>query len=349
MGDRKLLNDESRITKKEKNFIKKILKNYKLQVLDVKRVRSVYKVKTDIGNICLKQIRKSRKKPINGSILVEELNKHGFPYTAKYLKTSKGHLFVKHNKSYYYVTEWINGHECDLNDIEEARKCMKLLANFHITTLKIDGSKLKLRNNLKNWPKIFSNKLNELQYFKYIIENKRQVTNFDSLYNSVIDDFYNIGIASMNLLNSSDYYSLSKNANSKKSICHDSIYYQNIIKKGNDYYLIDLDSIKIDLHINDLGKVIRRLMFKKEYGWDFNKAKELIEAYSSVNPLSHSHLEAMLCIIVFPHKFWKLGKQRYIKKKHWNEKKYIKKLNKLIQFDSPQQKFIKDYIEYLAQ
>ncbi|STA92519.1 Uncharacterised protein [Clostridium cochlearium] len=31
MGDRKLLNDESRITKKEKNFIKKILKiiNYR--------------------------------------------------------------------------------------------------------------------------------------------------------------------------------------------------------------------------------------------------------------------------------------------------------------------------------
>lgn len=347
MGNRKFLDCEVEITEKEKYFIKKILKYYKLQVLNIKRVRSVYKVETNHGNICLKQIRKNKMKPVNGSILVEELAKHGFPYTAKYFKAANGNLFVKHNKCYYYVTEWINGHESDLNDLNEACKCMELLANFHITALKIDGSKLKLRNNLKNWPKIFSNNLNELQYFKYIIENKKVVTNFDSLYNSVMGDFFNMGIAALHLLNSSDYYSLSKNASSKRSICHDSIYYQNIIKKDDDYYLIDLDSIKIDININDLGKVIRRLMFKKEYQWDFNKAKELIEAYSSVNPLSKGQVEAMLSMIVFPHKFWKLGKQRYIKNKHLSEATYIKKLNKLIQFDSLQQKFIKDYIIYV--
>ncbi|RXI37735.1 CotS family spore coat protein [Clostridium tetani] len=347
MRDRNLTNCKGEITEKEKKFIKKILKNYELQVLSIERVRSVYKVETNSGNICLKEIAKNKRKPVNGSILVEELDKHGFPYIAKYFKTTDDHLFVKYNKSYYYVTEWINGHECDLNDLNEARKCMKLMANFHITTLKIDGSKLKLRNNLKNWPKIFFSKLKDIQYFKHIIKNKKIVTEFDNLYNSVIDDFYNMGITALHLLNSSDYYSLSRKANSKKSICHDSIYYQNIIKKDDDYYLIDLDSIKVDIHINDLGKVIRRLMFKKEYQWDFNKAKELIESYSSANPLSKADLGAMLSIIVFPHKFWKLGKNRYIKEKHWSEEKYIKKLNKLIDFDIPQQKFIKDYITYV--
>ena len=347
MGDRKLTNCERDIKEKEKEFIKKALRNYKLQVLNIKRVRSVYKVKTDQGNVCFKQISKYKKKAVNGSILVNELNKNGFPYVAKYFKTTDGHLFVKHNKSYYYVTEWINGHECDLNNLDEAKKCMKLLADFHMTTLKIDASKLKLRNNLKNWPKIFFSKLSDLEYYKNIIENKKVGSEFDNLYNSVICDFYNMGIASLHLLNSSDYYSLSKDASSQRSICHDSIYYQNIIKKDDDYYIIDLDSIKIDIHINDLGKVIRRLMFKKEYQWDFSKAKELIEAYSSVNPLSKSHLEAMLSMIVFPHKFWKLGKNRYIKGKGWSEKKYIKKLNKLIAYDAPQQQFIKDYITYV--
>ena len=347
MGDRNLTNCEKEITEKEKKFIKKILKYYKLQVLNIKRVRSVYKVETDHGNICLKQITKNKRKAVNGNVLVEELNKNGFPYVAKYFKTTNENLFVKHNNSYYYVTEWINGHECDLNDLNEAKKCMKLLANFHITTLKIDGSKLKLRNNLKNWPKIFFGKLSDLEYYKNIIENKNAVSEFDNLYNSTINDFYNMGIASLHLLNCSDYYSLSKNASSQRSICHDSIYYQNIIKKDDDYYIIDLDSIKIDIHINDLGKVIRRLMFKKEYQWDFYKAKELIEAYSFVNPLSKSHLEAMLSMIVFPHKFWKLGKHRYIKRKHWSEKKYIKKLNKLIDYDASQQQFIKDYIAYV--
>jgi len=55
----------------------------------------------------------------------------------------------------------------------------------------------------------------------------------------------------------------------------------------------------------------------------------------------------MLALIIFPHRFWKLGKKRYLKYKNWTEERYIGKLNKLIQYDKLQQKFLENYIEYV--
>ena len=46
-------------------------------------------------------------------------------------------------------------------------------------------------------------------------------------------------------------------------------------------YIIDLDSIIIDLQINDLGKVIRRLTYKTEYQWDFGKTLLIMNAYET--------------------------------------------------------------------
>ncbi|WP_315114795.1 CotS family spore coat protein [uncultured Clostridium sp.] len=347
MGDRKLVQYVDDLTGHEIKTVNKIMENYNLDIKDIEKARSTYKICTNKGMVCLKKIRRSKRKAINCNILVQELDKHGFPYTAKFYRTKDNYLFEKYKKSFYYVTEWIDGEECDLNDIHEACNCIKLLAKFHIASSKIETKKLKIKNKLKNWPKIFNKSLSDLESYKDIIERKKSKNEFDIVYRNYIDRFYNRGLAALHFLNASDYYMLSKKSSENKTICHDGFYYQNIIEKDDEYYFIDLDSIIIDLHINDLGKLIRRLMFKKSYAWDFDKAKQLIEAYSEVNKLSKGEVEAMLAMIAFPHKYWKLGRKRYIKKKGWSEAKYMNKLNKLIKSDELQQKFLEDYINYV--
>lgn len=99
--------------------------------------------------------------------------------------------------------------------------------------------------------------------FKNNIENKKIKNEFDIIYKEYIDSFYERAMVALSFLNKSDYYKLSKEAQANKTLCHHSFYYQNIIKKGREYYIIDLDNIIIDLQVNDLGKYIRRLMTKK--------------------------------------------------------------------------------------
>ena len=47
----------------------------------------------------------------------------------------------------------------------------------------------------------------------------------------------------------------------------------------------------------------------------------------------------MLALIIFPHKFWKLGQKRYMKQKKWSETKYLHKLNKITCHNETQEKF----------
>jgi len=332
---------------KEVAMINKVMSKYNIKVIDIIKARSAYKIITDKEPICLKRMRHGKYKAANGCYLVEQLNNQGFHLAANYIRNSDGTLYVKANNLLFYATEWINGEECNLSDFKEVIECTKLLAEFHRVTDEVNTEKLKIRNNLKNWPKVFNDNLRDLEKYKKIIERKKIKNEFDSAYLSNVDEFIHQGLIALKLLNSSEYYKLSKEANERKTLCHDSFYYQNIIKKENKYYIIDLDSIIIDLHVNDLGKFIRRLMHKSEYKWDFNKAKKIIEAYMTVNPLTKNELEVMLALIIFPHKFWKLGRKRYVKYKSWTEDRYRSKLNRLIRYTELQQQFLQDYIEFV--
>ncbi|KEJ01065.1 spore coat protein [Clostridium botulinum A2B7 92] len=350
MGNRRVINyDESEITKKERQMINKILSKYNFNVIDFSKVRSMYKVETTTGNKCLKRTRHGKYKIRNGFIFAEELKNVGFNNIASYYKTKDDRNYIKYKKWAFYATEWIDGDECDLNDIVEAENCAKTLAHFHKATKKIDINRVKVKSHLKKWPKRFNKRISDMDRFKSNIENKKIKNEFDITYKEYIDSFYERAMVALSFLNKSDYYKLSKEAQTNKTLCHHSFYYQNIIKKGREYYIIDLDNIIIDLQVNDLGKYIRRLMTKKSYQWDFEKTKRIIEAYNSENKLTKEDLEVMLSLIIFPHKFWKLGKNRYIKHKHWPETKYMKKLNKIIKYDDMQREFLENYLKYLEQ
>jgi CotS family spore coat protein len=119
------------------------------------------------------------------------------------------------------------------------------------------------------------------------------------------------------------------------------------MKRENAYYILNLNGLVIDLQVNDLGKFINRLMFKNSYSWKFDRAKMLIEAYCSINKLDKNELQALLAFIIFPYKFCKLGKKRYVRHKAWDEAKYMRKLGKLTRYNDMQDKFLKEYLKYL--
>ncbi|MGE5629451.1 MAG: CotS family spore coat protein [Solirubrobacterales bacterium] len=331
----------------EESRIKMVMDQYGLNIVSIEKVRSAYKIGTDNGTVCVKKINHGKNKARNGEKLVSELRKTGFKNTAEYYRTKDNMSFVRTKNSLYYVTEWIDGEECNLDDFNEVCKCAALLAKFHNAANNIDTKDLRIRNNIKNWPKIFNSNQYELERFKIKIEGKRLKTEFDKLYYEHIDSFINRGMVALNFLNTSDYYRISREADKRKTICHDSFYYQNLIKKKDEYFIIDLDSIIFDLHINDLGKFIRRLMFKSNYRWNFEYAQKIINSYCKVRKLSKGELEVMLALIVYPHKFWKLGKKRYVKFKNWDESKFMHKLSRLTKYDDLEQKFLEDYLIFL--
>ncbi|MBV7276567.1 CotS family spore coat protein [Clostridiaceae bacterium UIB06] len=351
MGGRKMENPNVsyiyKLSEKEEKTVFRVLENYNFDVINIAKVRNVYRVETSCGNVCLKRIKHGRHKIINGNILAEGFINEGFGNIAKYYKTKNNETYVRYKGSVFYITEWIDGEECNLDSIEEAKNCVKLLAQYHMTCNNIEMKKLKIKNKLRDWPRIFKENLHDLEKFERIINRKKLKCEFDMVYLNYIESVYNRGIIALRLLNTSNFYKLCKQARKDKTVCHAGFYHEDIIKRGQGYYIIDLDNIIVDLRVNDLGKFIRQLMFKKTHKWDFQKAKLIIEEYCSIVQLNRNELETMLALIIFPHKFCKLGKKRYIKHKVWEETKYTYKLNRLVRYNTNQDRFLDDYLAYI--
>lgn len=338
---------ENALSYKEIDILTKVLNRYNIYADRIIKVRSAFKIIEGNKIYFLKKTKHNSAKLKNTYCMVENLKKGLFNNVASYLKTYSGEYAVKEAGYTFYLTEWIDGEECSYKTLDEAKKCASLLANFHLALNCLDTQKLHIKTNLKNWPRIMIKCLHDLEKFKNMIQYKECIKDFDKLYYNNVDLYYNIGMNALTILNNSNYYKLSYDANRKRTLCHDSFYYQNILKKDDEYYVVDLDSVVIDIQVMDLSKLIRRLMYKKWFKLNFDFAKSLIESYNVIKPLSIDELEIMLSIIVFPHGFWKLGRKMYVKHKKWSDEKYLRKLNKLIEYGDKKQLFTRKYLEYL--
>ncbi|WP_139904599.1 CotS family spore coat protein [Clostridium thermarum] len=335
------------ITIKELVMIERVLHHYGIEVISVSKYRHVYKVQSSVGNLCVRKVSHGRKKVLNSFKLAEALKKNGFHNIQKYYKTLKDDCYVKYGKYIVYVTEWVEGDECNFNDIKEAEKCCELLAQFHKSCIDIDSYDINIKNSSKNLPKMFYESLIDLERFKEIIKHKVIQNQFDYIYNDHIDALYTRGVTALSILNNCNYYNLTKNALVTKSIAHGSFYRKNIIKSGTGYFIITLNSVNIDLPIIDLAKLLRRLLPKSEFAWDFKKALNLLNHYSIYRPIEIPELEILLAFLIFPYKFWKLGYKRYKKHKGFNEVKYLKRLQKLLAYSEQENKFIDDFMRYI--
>lgn len=333
---------------KELVMIERVLHYYGIEVHSASKVKSVYKVSTNVGMICLKCTRHGKGKIQNGVYLEKVLNANNFNNISKYIKTPKGDYAVRYGKHLFYAAKWIEGEPCCLDNLSDVQECFSLLAKLHKTFDQVDSRELNLKQNFVNLPKTFYDYLLDLESYKDYINNKIIKNHFDRLYYEYVDSFYVRGATALSILNNCNYFQVIRKAREKKSICHNKFYLHNLIKTEKGTYIDSLESVTIDLQINDLAKFLRRLMSKEQYRWDFNKALKLIESYSNIRPLEKEELGILLALTIFPYKFWKLGKKRYKKHKDWNEGKYMKKLNKLLKYYNEEQKFAEDFMKYLS-
>ena len=183
--------------------------------------------------------------------------------------------------------------------------------------------------------------------FRDRIDRIKLKSEFDYTYRDCIDAFLKEAEYAVRIIEHSSYKDLCEYYSSEGYVCHDSFYYQNIlVDKEDKLHIVDMESCQYDIPVSDLGKFIRRVLSKKHFRWDFDYCRRIIEEYCKVRPLAREEYEMLLSILIFPHKFWKLGRQRYIRNKKWDEEKYRKKLGRLLRERNYKREFIYCYIKF---
>lgn len=329
-------------------MLAEIFKHYDFHVASVDKVRSAYKICTDKGEFCLKRVSHGYRKAKKSYHVMRHLKENGFNNVADYYYTKEGNALIKYKDAAFYLTYWIDGREADFSDISEILRCSELLAMFHNHAKGFKSPKhVKVRSRSKKLKKTFMKYRDQMAEFKDGIDKLKLKAEFDYTYRSCVDYFYKQAELAVRILEESGYEELYDFYEIEKNICHDSFYYQNILIDKNDkFYIVDLESSHYDIPMSDLGKFIRRILSKKKFKWDFDLCRRIIESYCSVRPMPKEEYTILLAMLVFPHKFWKLGRKRYEKNKKWDEKKYNKKLKRLIRQKEYKKEFIYCYINF---
>lgn len=336
------------ISQNELMMLAEIMKHYDFHVASVNKVRSAYKVCTDKGAFCLKRVSHGYRKAKKSYHIMRHLREKGFDNVVDCYDTKDGRTIIKHKDAAFYLTYWIDGREASFSDVSEILRCSELLALFHNYVQGFEAPKhVKIRDHSKKWKKTFIKYRDQIGDFREIIDKLKLKAEFDYTYRSCIDYFYKQAELAVKILVSSGYEELCDFYANEKNICHDSFYYQNIlVDKDKKLYIVDLESCQYDIPMSDLGKLIRRILTKKKFKWDFDLCRRMIESYCRVRPMTREEYTILLAMLVFPHKFWKLGRKRYIKKKKWGEGKFRKKLNRLLKQKEYKREFIYCYINF---
>ncbi|HOR85354.1 MAG TPA: CotS family spore coat protein [Bacillota bacterium] len=338
----------SDISRSERAILAEVLINYDFQVKLISKVRSAYKLCTDKGVFCLKRVSHGYGKAKKSYYIMKHLKENSWNNIAEIYYAKEGKAIIRHKGSAFYITYWIEGREVSLSTIEEIIRYTELLADFHNNAKGFEASeRIKIKLHTKKWPMAFAKCRNELEKYAVCIDKLKIKAEFDYAYREAIDYFLNEAEYAMEILSRSKYKETCEHYISEGYICHDSYYYQNIlIDKNNKLYVVDLESCQFDMPMSDLGKLIRRILSKKKFKWDFDLCRKMIESYCRLRPMSREEYEILLAMLVFPHKFWKLGKKRYVKKKKWSEDKYKKKLKRLLRERQYKKEFIYCYIKF---
>lgn len=337
------------INKVEYKKLLELLDHYSITPDKIMNQNDIFIISSNEVTYCLRKIKDNRKRALRNLQLSQYLLKGGFNDIPGHIKTKDGNEFLKFNNSSYYLSQWIEGREASYSNFNDIKNVAVLLANFHLKSQGYYNKHIKIDYEVNNWASRIGKYKEVFSTIMEIIGNKKIKTMFDILYMESVEFFESQLELSVKLLNQSNYNRILQSAQLKYTLCIDDFNLKNIIVGNNEeYYFTYLGNAKYNMIVFDLSKFIKKVMFKKEYSWDFKYAKEILDNYCMINPLSKDEIIILLSLIIFPQFFYKLGKKRYIKRKKWEENKYLSKLYKVTRYMDKQKEFVEKYMDYYS-
>lgn len=314
-----------------------------LKVKQIIPVRSIYRIATDKGFFCLKKLRFPMEDMDFIFAAVEHLKNKGYENVFNIVKQENGDNYITFKGEKYFLTEWIDGRECDFLNPVDLDTAIEVLTRLHNAAEGYDpGICPKDRYFYGKWPENFSRRIAEMKLMKEQVQSKPDKGTVDETYLEFVDMCINDGEEAILMLKKTGYEDLSKEAERKKGFIHHDYAYHNILHTFDGRtYVVDFDYCIMDIRIHDLGSLILRNM--KRSNWDTDKALGILESYDRRNPIGNEELKVLTPFFLFPQDFWMISRQYYIEKKPWDEEDFADKMSVKSEYAIMRRKFIGEF------
>ncbi len=283
-----------------------IMQHWGLTVIKYKKIKDVYKIKTERGyqNLKISPLLPERLLFVHQAIM--HLKNNGFTKMYPLIPAQNGKTYISDGRYAYSLFDWIEGRQCNFHNLPELTGATRILAEFHQKSAGFTPPEhSNMRNRLGKCLKHFEEHYQDLLDFK---EAAAALPGdpFAETYLEQVDFFLPMAALAIHKLKNSCYSDLVKKAENSRFFCHGDPAARNfILTPSNQIFMFYFDSWRLDLPVMDLIKFTRRIL--KKYRWDFKIAILLIEAYHQINKLSFNELEVMKAVFYFPQKFWRMS------------------------------------------
>ncbi|WP_090670979.1 phosphotransferase [Paenibacillus tianmuensis] len=288
--------------------VKGLSRKFGIRVRRMKIIQNgVYQVVTTKGKVyCLKRMSypPTRLRWIDKTL--GRLRRHGFPRIVwrNPREYSGKHLFVKwfHHSPPFVLHPWLKGSWPSPKSRSQMKACGTLLARFHRTGKRITIPKAGINNMSGKWYTYLQNEQKVLQ--KAFRKAKRNGfrSPLDRLLQAHGKEILQMGKASLRSLRNSDYRSICRKT--KATLCHGDCGPTNIIRSANGMYLIDFETLRLDLRAYDLYRIIFNSCI--DHGWNFSIVKSILDGYQKVFKLTTSDYQMLKIWLRFPRGICKL-------------------------------------------
>ena len=318
--------------------IKEVLANYNFKVLGInnenyKEKKGVWWVKTSNGDKILKKVSCSEQTLKFLLSAVDHLIKNGILIPAVN-KTGAGLDYVIISGVCFLVTDAIQGSIPSYDSPKELAMIVKELAKFHKAST---GFRVledtKPKEHLGTWVEDYTKMLENMNIF---YKNEVQSPDKTPIGKIIITEFpffFERGKKVINELSGQEYKNWVDKANKMGCLCHQDFAAGNLIMTSLGLYVIDTDSITLDIPARDIRKLFNKIM-KKSGKANSELAKNIINHYQSINPLTSDEWKVVKCDLMFPHLFLGAMSKYYNQREaSWTTEKYMKRIKEMIEVE----------------
>lgn len=295
-----------------------VLKNYaiipqNITVIQSGTIKTVWKVKAADGLYCLKRLKQTYDKAlfsVNAQIYIRKSGGN----VPRIIPDKANQPIVQHDGQLFVLYEWLPGKDISFANPAELRLAITGLAGFHAASKgykPVEDSRVS--SKLARWPEQYNSMKTKLLAWKEAAKSS-PTTPSNAAYLSCIDSIAGIASQAQELLEKTDYSSLTAESSPKIVLCHQDYGAGNAISTDKGVFVLDLDGVTFDLPVRDLRKIIGKLAAMNGR-WDKGTINTITDIYSSVNSLSRKEKEILYVDLLFPHWFFGLVKNQFINNK----------------------------------
>ena len=319
--------------------IEPVLKNYPIKVLEIKNEsykdkKGVWWINTQDGMRILKKMSNSEDTLRFILEAVSHLSGNGV-YIPGVNKTTDGRDYVNVDGVCYILTDAIKGKNPSYNVPRELNLIVEALAGFHKASAGFFASPgTKPKYHLGTWIEDYSGQLEDINSF-YNSELLHKANNpIGKVMLKEFPYFRELAQKAVTCLNSGEYRDWVETSEKTGCLCHQDFAAGNlIITPEGKIYVLDTDSITIDIPARDIRKLLNKVM-KKAGKWDMELSKRMLKCYQSVNPLTAPQWNVLKLDLMFPHLFLgAVNKYYYRRDKEWSDEKYLQRIVEMTAFE----------------